>query len=698
MRKSLAVALSLIFSFGIVLLASEPDSPDDVIFVNSGMMNIQTGGVNDVAIYIPFGMRMVGSSEIVLNGEMNVGGNLYQDATTAGFKVSGVRQTSTGFSTGKFRFVKSYGSPRIVSPQNRAGAYDRGANFVAFPNLVLASNDNIEIDAQSGIDAISFKRDNGFSGRMILKSDRSGDNVYDASLRITGTGSSSTLVDPGTVIVEREMSYYRSAVGSEKIFGFATPFKDTQYSGYFAGNWVRRPIADQATGHTRYVFADEKGDDDFILKSQYIYNPLEKLQPAQAYLIKPRPPGFNYQALRDDSNGLTITDGDIEGGAYDQSKFVFDGKVYSFTQYDEQLFADDVLYQSPHIASTTSTINWLIGNSYTAPIDVDLLADAMKNSPLRFSPNIWVWPKGATTYHSHRITGTDNIIVEDLTSIPAMNIFMIRVQAGTAPGSFAITKNMLRHNKVTHSVDSVPAPNPAPQMAPRSVTSGLSNQVIFRVTPDDNNRIYDIAAVGIRNGASEGSDSYDQAKVYNASDVFQLYTLSSQNARLSANGVPPTTQTVRMGFRPVSQQANFIIRASHQETLQTEGLWLEDTKTGNVIDLMFHNSYTFSSVPGDNEERFRIHFVAPEYTGLNTAVGATELHIFNNQNRLTVSNLTSVDVGSEIAIFSAAGRLIQSVRVDNYPRMELNFDDSPGVYVLHLRGVRNGVHKFIIRK
>jgi hypothetical protein len=682
------------------LTATEPDSPDDVIFVNTGMMNVHTGGENGVALYVPFAVRATGaSSAIVLNGEINVGGHFYQDATSPAFKVDPATTKSNTYSTGKFRFVKNWSTARLITPDTRSASYDRGQSYVAFPNLVLASNDNIEVSSQIGIDAISFKRDNGFTGRMFLKSDLSDSKVYDASLRITGSGTSSSRVDPGTVVVEREMSYYRSTPGTEKLFGFATPFKDTQYSGYFAGNWVRRPVADPTTGHTRFVYADEKGPDNFILRSQYVYRPEEKLVPAQAYLIKPRPPGFDYQDLRDDTRGLTITDGDIEGGAYDQSKFIFDGKVYSWAQEDEQLFAEDVLFQSPTLNSTpTTTINWLIGNSYTAPLDVAKIADAMKNSTLVFSPSIWVWPSGATTYQPHPINVADNpITIDTLTHIPAMSIFMLRLSRNVAQsGSFAITRDMQVHSKVRH--DNPTVPSPAPLMRSRSnVQSGINNQVIFSVSPDDNENVFDLCAVGIRTDAQEGSDSYDLAKAYRETDIFQLYTLSSTNSRLSSNGVPPATRTVRMGFRPVSTESNFVLKATHQQTLQSEGLWLEDKKTGTLTDLLQQESYAFTSSPGDTEERFVLHLVAPEFLDLPVQT-ASNLHIYNNRNRLIVSNLESQDAGSDIMIFNAAGRLIQSTVVDNYPRMEMNFEEVPGVYVLHLKGKRQGVHKFIIRQ
>ena len=683
--------IALFISFG-RLKAVEPDSPDDVIFVNTGLMNIKAGGTNGVAMYVPFAMRHTGSdASVVLNGEVNVGGNFYQDAQTTVFKIDETSTTSASYSSGTFRFVKNWSEPRVISSNLIETTYDRGESYVAFPNILLATNDTFGISAKMGIDALTLKRETGFTGKIVLESDRYVDDVYDASLRITGEGNSDDLVDVGSVIVEREMSYYRSISGVDKLFGFATPFHNTQLSGYFAGNWVRRPVADPVTGHTRYVFGNEQDLSGKILPSQYIYNPEEKLKPGQAYLIKPRPEGFNYADLRVE-NGLSVTDGDTT--AYDQNKFVFNGKVYALSGYEEQLFAQDTIFKSPSVTSTSSTINWLVGNSYTAPIGTKELIDAMGASPLKFSPYIWVYPAGSSTYQSYKITGTDNIIVQDLEEIPAMSVFMIRVLSGTSPGQFNITKDMQRHAKVTHSA---PANAPSMLRSAKAKTTGISNQVLFKVTPSDNIWNYDLAAIGLRSGASLGSDSYDMTKIYSEADVFQIYSLSSTEAKLSANAVPLETPNVKLCFRPVKDTTEFQLEARHLETLNTEGLWLEDLVTRTITDMYEQPSYSFISIPDDIEERFIVHFVAPENTGLVDGELKSGIKAYMLNDNLIVKNLLVDDLGAVIHIYDASGRLLKLHTVNSYPAIAIPFKAMSGVYMLQLRGDRTDSAKFIVK-
>lgn len=690
MRKFFLVfsLIALIITFN-SLGAVEPDSPDDVILVNTGLMNIHSGGANGVAMYVPFAMRHTGNGvSVILNGEINLGGNFYQDAVTNVFKTDIASTTSSTYSSGTFRFVKNSGISRVISSNYIETTYDRGESYVAFPNIRLATDDTIEISAKMGVDAYTLKRESGFDGKIVLKSDRYADEVYDASLRITGSGKSEDLVDAGAVIVEREMSFYRSLAGVDKLFGFATPFDNTQLSGYFAGNWVRRPVADPVTGHTRYVFGNEQDESGVILPSQYIYHPQEKLKPTQAYLIRPRPAGFRYADLQA-QNGLSVTDGDTT--AYDQNKFVFNGEVYTLSDYDEQLFARDTVFSSPAVTGTTTTINWLIGNSYTAPIGAKQLIDAMSASPLKFSPYIWVYPAGSSTYQSYKITGTDNIIVQDLEEIPAMSVFMIRVLSGTSPGQFNITKDMQRHAKVTHS-----APVKAPSIARSAKITGINNQVLFKVTPADNIWNYDLTAIGLRSGASLGSDSYDMTKIYSEADVFQIYTVSSTGTKLSANALPLETPNVKLYFHPVKDSTEFQLEAKHFETLNSEGLWLEDLVTQTITDMRDQPVYSFISSSDDIEERFIVHFVAPENTGLVEGELICGIQAYMQNENLVIKNLLADDLEATVCVYDASGRLLMTHIVKNYPQTIIPFKSMSGVHLLQLRGNRTASTKFIV--
>lgn len=680
---------------------------DNVTFVNTGAMNVAPNGVSGVSLFVPDAMRhftVAGRNvNIVHNGITELGGNFYQDATTNVFNVD--ENTTVGTSTGKFRFVTDRGVNRTISTRSVViNEFDRGLYFVAFPNLEIATNDSVIIPGKMGIDAISLHRVNAKTGKMVLRSDVitdvKGTNAYDASLRITGAGNSASLVDLGSVVVERDMSIYRPDGSTANLFGFATPFKNTQLSGYFAGNWVRRPVNNGDFGHTTYIYGnkDTSPADNIIDKDQYVYLAAEKLVPAQAYLIKPRPKGFSYSDLRA-QNGLWYT-GD-EPSLYDKSKYHFDGNVYTVTPYSEQLFADDVLYSNT-ISSPglTNTVNLLIGNSYTCPIPTSLLAQNMESYPnLKFVPYIYVYPAGASTYLPLSITGTGNsIVVADVTEIPAMSVFMVRLSKNNAQtGTFAITKDMQRHADVAHNnPQTIKASDGRMYATANTTTTGgnttvVKNQVTFRVTPSTNENLYDIAAIGLREDATVGTDDYDITKAYvSDQNLFQLYTKSASGSKLSANGVPLSTDTVMLSFEPTFEGGEYKLSVKYEETLETEGVWIMDNKIGKLINIKTEKSYTFNASPSDKPERFYVMFKKPSELNPNSIL------IYYNNNNVHIRQLTKEDVGSTITLYDPVGRQMYDGVIDNYPELIVPVNNLlPGVYMVHLKGEKLRIGKFI---
>lgn len=675
----------------------------NVTFLNTGQMNVAPNGATGVSLYVPDAMRqftVAGRTvQIVHNGITELGGNFYQESQTTVFQVGSDTKTT---STGKFRFVRDAGVNRTINTQTEnINTFDRGTRYVAFPNIEISTNDSIVLPGKIGVDAITLKRVNGKTGHFILRSDvvtdAKGTNAYDASLRITGAGASSSVVDLGSVVVERNMTVYRPNDGSTQMFGFATPFKNTQLSGYYAGNWVRRPLNTGTYGHTTYVYGnkDTAPADGVIDGDQYVYLAAETLTPAQAYLIKPRAKGFNYSTLQAEF-GLWYT-GEPNASLYDKGKYYFNGKVYTVTPYLEQLYADDVLYTNTVNATPSTTVNLLVGNSYTCPIPTSLLAQTMQASGLVFSPYIYVFPAGSSTYQSLSISSAGgSIIVADVTEIPAMSVFMVRLAKNSVQnGTLNLGKALQRHADVAHNKPQT-APSSTGEVRQASAQSYnvAENQVTFKVSPASNENIYDLAAIGLRQSATYESDTYDMAKAYvNDDDIFQMYTLSSTKSMLSANGVPLNADSVVLAFKPSKVDGEFKLTTKYLETLESEGLWLYDLKLHQLVDMKNTDSYTFDSKSYDKPERFLVYFKKPVNTEIK--IPENNLDLYYNENKLYVKLLTPEDMGSQINIYDTQGRLINNVTVNNYPEMTIPAKIGQGVYMVNLSGSRNANAKFV---
>ncbi|MFV0392235.1 MAG: T9SS type A sorting domain-containing protein [Paludibacteraceae bacterium] len=674
----------------------------NVTFLNTGKMNVAPGGKNGVGLFVPDAIRMVGSEvEIAHNGITELGGNFYQDATTNVFDVGGASfdvPSPTTPSSGTFRFVSTRGVNRYITTQSvDINTFDRGSYYIAFPKVELSTTDSVVLPGRMGIDAKSLHRTTPDQGFLILRSENISGKDYDASFRITNAGSSSALVDLGSVVVERDMTLYRGMSASPPLFAFATPYNNTQYSGYFAGNWVRKPEVDATTGHTRYVLGNKPDPSDpsntLIARDQYVIYPSITLDASRAYLIQPRPAGYNYADLQAE-NGLGVT-GDV-AAAYNKGKFYFNGKVYTLPAYKEQLFAEDNLYSHNLTVSQTTTLNWLVGNSYTSPLSTKLIAKKLEASGMTFSPVMYVFPAGSTSYQPLDITGSGTgIAVATYDEIPAMSIFMVRVsKSNTATGTLTIGKSEQIHGNIAHNVANAPKYQGGPSSGSTAVP--FTNQIVFKVASMTNEYVYDLAAIGLRDGSTMESDEFDIAKVPGNDFAFQLYTLSSGNSKLAANGVPLNAESVILALKPASAEDMYKLTPQYAETLTSEGLWLKDNATNVITDLKLNSEYLFQSAPGDDPNRFVVYFKKPAgYTGETT----TGISVVSVEDKITLLNLTETDVNSRAIVYDMTGKMLVSDQITSYPAFDLREGNLlPGAYIVQIEGARNASLKFIKKK
>lgn len=679
-----------------------------VTFLNTGQMNVAPGGYNDVALYIPDAFRVAGNSVLIVhNGNTELGGNFYQDSQTHVFDMYPISENvpfPTTPSTGIFRFVGVHGTTNryITTLSENILTFNRASYYIAMPHIEIATTDSIVLPGRMGIDAKSVKRRTAGQGFLILRSEPIDSKDFDASMRITGLGASASLVDLGSVVVERDMTLYRSGDASSQspnLFGFATPYLNTQLSGYYAGNWVRKPEVDPVTGHTRFVLGNKPDalKPTFISKDQYVIDPRISLEATRAYLIQPRPTGFNYQTLKD-GYGLVIT-GDTPN-AYNKGKFYFNGKVYMLPSYQEQIFAENTLFNKTLSTPQTTTINWLIGNSYTSPLSTKLIAKKMESSGLTFAPYMYIFPGGSTSYQPLPISGIgDGIVVSTYAEIPAMSIFMVRVSnTNTGTGTLTIGKEDQVQGNIAHNV--AYAPKFGTEQGKFNVTNSedgnytIKNQLIFKVTPEDNENIYDLAAIGLRENASFESDKYDAAKVPSNDYAYQLYTLSTTNSKLAANGLPLYADSVTMAFKPASEANSYTLNAQYLNTLSTEGVWLEDLKENTMTDLTQTPQYKFVSLPNDSVNRFIVYFKKPSKSLEESSAIAITAGLDNNGN-IILRNLTEKDIHSRALLYDVSGKTLSIGTIDSEPIFTMRTHLDPGVYVVRINGKRNASVKII---
>ncbi|MDR0829052.1 MAG: T9SS type A sorting domain-containing protein [Prevotellaceae bacterium] len=713
-KKPLFAALLLMTTVLTQNVFAQASDPSNTIMVNTGKMHIANN--SSTTIRVEGAVKMAALPSILCNGEWKIKGSFFDNATTNVFAVNSAGKTT---SSGKVVFFNpSIGNKRFIAPSNVAAdkfasAFDRENNYVAFPNIVINTTDTVFVPAKMALDAISIKDDISGShsgGKLLLASAEVSGKVYDASLRITGSGTSSSLVSKTAVIVEKWVETYRSLSG--QLFSFATPFNSTQIAGYFAGNWLRTP-SKEANGHSVYVMANKPSDSNasIIAGDQYVNGVFDVLVPSLPYFIKPRITNFNYEALVE-ANGLNITYGDdiplAPVSVYNKNKFVFNGDVYGVVSTEEQLFADNVLFSHTFTGGTASaTINWVIGNSYTSAISVDSLkkrlqAETAKGAGLgvQFADVLYVFPAGSPSFMPIDIASPAPILLGDFKEIPAMSVFMIRIKKGsTLPTkTFTLGKDLIVHSNLQNNFGSgAVTPAPAPSRVQRIISntenSSLSNQVIFNAADAENDNVFDRAAIGLRANALLGNDDYDYSKIPGSGDGFQLYTVRGDQltSQLAINGLPLDADSALMYFSPTFKAESMQIELSVQgkETLTSEDFWLEDLQTGGTHRFTGDEPYYFTSYSDDDPARFVVHFKAPSVVTRDEPIAdGSNLLLYSVNKQVFIENLLQSDLGTDANIYDVAGKLIDTFKVNQFPKMVYNTHNLiQGVYLVRLHGV-----------
>ena len=669
-----------IFGFLLFPLCMSGQDPSEIRFVNTGKMAVAPNSANSdkSTLYIPWSVRTMGGSDAVIyqQGKTSIAGSFYHDAASNAFTVDA---SGWGTGTGTINFFDlsvHAKTDRYIRTKNAAdmASFDRSLHYAAFPSILINTNDRIVLDAKMGIDAATVKQGAGKTGILYLESTVYGDKVFDASLRISESGTSSSLVAPGVVVIERNVELYRSTGATDPfLFAFASPFPETQKSGYFAGNWVRRMMETGPHGHVQYVMGNtpSTSDPSIIAREQYVIDAEEKFEPGKGYLVKMQPVGYQYG----DKIDFVLTG----GSNHDLPEFVFDGQPYSLNPdgYKEQLFAEDVLFTktlSEPSGSFTSTVNWVIGNSYSAALDASQIAAQINSTGLYMYAQIYAFPMGSTTWQPYYISGGSPQLI-DLKDIPSQSVFMVRAAKGAHAqiGKFEIDYQMQTHGVRPNNLRS---------------DKDYDNEILFRLSPESSPNLYDLTVVGLR---SQTTGSAEKISVPQ-SDAFQTYTLSGSTAQ-SINVLQEGTKSVVLCTRSSSQGGRYTLTAQRQESLQTEGIWLEDLLTSQTIDLRTTDSYTFDMDAADISERFVVHFTAYAPTSMDNATD-NFLTCFYSNGEIVIKGLNVKDLHSNISILDMQGRIILSTKVKDSSELRLPFAASEGVYIVKLQGERNLTLKF----
>jgi len=185
-----------------------------------------------------------------------------------------------------------------------------------------------------------------------------------------------------------------------------------------------------------------------------------------------------------------------------------------------------------------------------------------------------------------------------------------------------------------------------------------NDQISFRI---ENSEYSDVACVLFREGHGLNKISHRNA------EIPMLYVTKEGENFASAN-MPDNTSVINLGFEAKTMgQYTFSLKAEGQYSY----MHLYDKLTGNDVDMLLEDSYSFIGAPSDRKDRFVLNL------NYNAGNIDTESDIFAYQSGSDIM----VSGEGELQVFDVMGRMVMSQRING---VETVNGLGNGVYIFRL--------------
>jgi len=151
----------------------------------------------------------------------------------------------------------------------------------------------------------------------------------------------------------------------------------------------------------------------------------------------------------------------------------------------------------------------------------------------------------------------------------------------------------------------------------------------------------------------------------------------SDNSNFALNTLPELTDNLSIPFGFIKNSfSNFTIELT--ESIPNAELTLEDKKTSTFQNLSENPVYSFSSIEGDNTNRFVLHF--KNTTSINNTEATNNFTLYVDNGTITINQLESMS--GKVKVSDMLGRTVamENLVADTPLRIKLN--SLPGVYVV----------------
>ena len=244
--------------------------------------------------------------------------------------------------------------------------------------------------------------------------------------------------------------------------------------------------------------------------------------------------------------------------------------------------------------------------------------------------------------------------------IPSTNGFFVEVSSGT--NTLTIPSSARSHNLQNNYK------NTELNLLKMKVTSNV-------------NSYYNIIKVRFKPDATEQWDAlYDAHKMHGAETAPGLWTISN-NEEFGVNtlALRKKQYDLPLNFKAGVDHADYTLSFENVSSFsENSDLMLEDLFTGNTINLIKQQDYTFKANKSDSYKRFVLHFY------INSSAEMEESDktiIYSYSNRIMIKSLED-DLEGTLEIMNTLGQMVYSQRVIGQDFISIKLQVNDGVYIV----------------
>ena len=296
--------------------------------------------------------------------------------------------------------------------------------------------------------------------------------------------------------------------------------------------------------------------------------------------------------------------------------------------------------------SEVNRVGWnLLGNPFPSAIDWDAFSTG------DYDAQVAVWDEAVAGNYIYW-NGSVGSLTDGI--IPAQNGFFVKTETNGASITIPLAAQV-------HS----------PQVLYKNA---VSNALELRA---DGNNYYDATYVHFNDYATASFDSnYDAFKLDGLETAPQLYTIADY--KLSINELPfEGNEIVKVGFT-CGDAGTYTVTASGMESFSgSTPILLEDRKLNLFQDLRLNPSYSFNYQPGDNENRFNLHFKSS--TGIVDGINSG-ISVYSYDHTVIITNTTGL--AGDVRIYDLAGRELLNTSIGSSTTTRIPMQVAIGTYVV----------------